>query len=180
MGYYAYLNGSYSNSTALGYQAQPTGSNQVRVGNASVTSIGGQVNWTAFSDARIKHSVQENVPGLDFIKELRPVTYYFDIDKQNALLGIQDTAVWEGKDDIKAIRFSGFIAQEVDAAAKKIGYNFSGVDKSGTLWGLRYAEFTVPLVKAVQELNERNATLQKMLESQQKEIEELKKMIKEK
>jgi hypothetical protein len=49
---------------------------------------------------------------------------------------------------------SGFIAQEVEDAAKKIGYEFSGVDapkNESDYYGLRYAEFVVPLVKAVQE-----------------------------
>jgi trimeric autotransporter adhesin len=47
----------------------------------------------------------------------------------------------------------------VESAAKKIGYNFSGVDapKNDTdMYGLRYDEFVVPLVKAVQELNAEN------------------------
>ena len=39
------------------------------------------------------------------------------------------------------------------------------------VYGLRYAEFVVPLVKAVQELNQKN-------EAQQKEIEEWKTMVK--
>ncbi|MBC7776696.1 MAG: hypothetical protein H7246_14780, partial [Phycisphaerae bacterium] len=44
--------------------------------------------------------------------------------------------------------------QEVEAAAKEVGYDFSGVDapkNEHDVYGLRYAEFTVPLVKAVQE-----------------------------
>jgi hypothetical protein len=48
----------------------------------------------------------------------------------------------------------------VDAAAVKIGYNFSGIDKSGTLIGLRYSEFVVPIVKSVQELDRENKNLQ--------------------
>ena len=50
--------------------------------------------------------------------------------------------------------FSGFIAQEVENAAKATGYDFSGIDKpknENDIYGLRYAEFVVPLVKAVQE-----------------------------
>lgn len=39
----------------------------------------------------------------------------------------------------------------IKAAAKRVGYSFSEVDKSGTLWGVRYAEFVVPLVKEMQE-----------------------------
>jgi hypothetical protein len=62
-------------------------SNKVRIGNASVSSNGGQVSWTAYSDARIKTKVKENVPGLEFINLLKPVTYHFDVDKQNEIMG---------------------------------------------------------------------------------------------
>jgi hypothetical protein len=185
LGYLAYSSSTaYSNSMALGYNTQVSNSNMVNVGNASIGSIQGQVGFTTYSDARIKNKVQENVPGLAFIKELRPVTYYYDIDKENEISGTKDTARWEGKYDIEKIQFSGFLAQEVDAAANKIGYNFSGVDKSGTLWGLRYAEFVVPLVKAVQEQqvminelkkqNEQIPTLISEIELLKKEMKELK------
>jgi hypothetical protein len=154
-----------------------TGSNMVRIGNASIISIGGQVTWTSFSDARIKSNVQENVPGLAFIKELRPVTYHFDINKENEIIGAKDTAMWEGKYDIEKIQFSGFLAQEVDAAAKKVGYSFSGVDKSGKLLGLRYAEFVVPLVKAVQELNAGNDSLKSVIGNQSTVISNLQSVV---
>jgi hypothetical protein len=45
----------------------------------------------------------------------------------------------------------------VEKVAKEIGFDFSGVDvpkNENDMYGLRYAEFDVPLVKAVQELNE--------------------------
>ena len=53
-----------NNTTAIGYLAIPTASNQVRIGNTSVTSIGGQVEWTAFSDGRFKKDIKEDVSGL--------------------------------------------------------------------------------------------------------------------
>ena len=65
------------------------------------------------------------------------------------------------------MRFSGFLAQEVEKAAKEVGYDFSGVDKpqdANGMWALRYAEFTVPLVKAVQEQQELIKALQKEIE----------------
>ena len=37
-----------------------------------------------------------------------------------------------------------------------MNYDFSGVDKTGKIMGLRYAEFVVPLTKAVQELSKMN------------------------
>jgi len=121
--------------------------------------------------------VNENIPGLDFIKLLRPVTYNYNVDKENEILGIKDTTHNKDRYEIEKIKFSGFIAQEVDDAAKKIGYNFSGVDKNGPLWGLKYSEFTVPLVKAVQELNTKNIELQNTIDNLQKQIDELKTLI---
>jgi hypothetical protein len=59
-------------------------------------------------------------------------------------------------------RQSGFIAQEVEKAANEMGFVFSGIDKpqnENGLYGLRYAEFVVPLVKAVQELSKQNEEL---------------------
>ena len=74
----------------------------------------------------------------------------------------------------ETIRYSGFIAQDVEAAAQSIGYEFSGVDapqNDKSLYGLRYAEFVVPLVKAMQELAQEveqlkaeNAELKKLIQ----------------
>ena len=54
------------------------------------------------------------------------------------------------------IRYTGFIAQEVEQAAQSVNFDFSGVDvpsdNPADYYGLRYAEFVVPLVKAKQEL----------------------------
>ncbi len=164
IGYNACFNGSsYSNATALGNGTNISASNQIRLGNNIVTSIGGFANWTNVSDARFKKNIKENVKGLDFILRLRPVTYHLDLDKIDNYLKIPDSLRY-GKDNAlrkyrklkeKEIQ-TGFIAQEVEQAAKELGYDFSGIDKpknENDYYGLRYAEFVVPLVKAVQEQN---------------------------
>lgn len=166
IGNFAGTSSGNSNTVAIGFTTNTTASNTIALGNTSITSIKGQVGFTTYSDARIKTAIQENVPGLAFIQKLRPVTYHYDTRRQNALLGITDTAQWEGKYDIEKMTFSGFLAQEVEQAARSIGYDFSGVDapkNDKSLYGLRYAEFTVPLVKAVQEQ-------QAMIESQKAEL----------
>jgi hypothetical protein len=159
-GYSANSMGSiYTNSTGIGYNADNTASNSVRLGNAAVTSIGGQVGWTTLSDGRFKTNVRsDEVKGLEFIMGLEPLTYTYDIDEQAAWkernYGEKDTVQWEGKYDIEQVRFSGFIAQDVEQLAIKVGYNFSGVDvpkNDKDVYGIRYAEFVIPLVKAVQE-----------------------------
>lgn len=159
VGYSANFNAiNFSNTTALGNDASITSNNSVRIGNTSVTQIAGQVSWTAASDGRIKTNVQENVPGLDFIRKLRPVTYRFNTKAQNEIMGIkEETTDYPGKNDIENITQTGFIAQEVEAAAAQSGFDFSGVSKPANekdIYGLRYADFVVPIVKAVQEQQE--------------------------
>ncbi|MDR0733978.1 MAG: tail fiber domain-containing protein [Dysgonamonadaceae bacterium] len=166
-----------SNTIALGYNAKATASNQARIGNSSVTSIGGSVAWTNFSDKRAKKNIRTDVPGLDFINRLQPVTYNLDLGAMDKLLNIgerlgKDGLPQELSDIEKEAREAkektvqtGFLAQDVEDIAKSIGYDFSGVDVSGGIYGLRYAEFVVPLVKAVQELSEQNERLQALVYS---------------
>ena len=73
----------------------------------------------------------------------------------------------QGRNEKEQIIYTGFIAQDVETAAKEIGYDFSAVDKpqnESSLYGLRYAEFVVPLVKAVQELSAENSELKKQID----------------
>ncbi|MDR1120363.1 MAG: tail fiber domain-containing protein, partial [Dysgonamonadaceae bacterium] len=77
-----------SNATAIGYLATATSSNQVKIGNGSVTSIGGFADWTNFSDKRAKKNIRTDVPGLVFINRLQPVTYTLDLDAVDGLLKI--------------------------------------------------------------------------------------------
>jgi hypothetical protein len=181
IGYHANFNasGTNNNTIAIGYEASTTSSNQARIGNSSVTSIGGYAAWSNFSDKRAKKNIRTDVPGLAFINQLQPVTYNLDLDAIDGLLKIDRTkkpgkdgrehpAPQELTDIEKQARAAkekqvqtGFIAQDVEKTAQSIGYDFSGVDVDETgIYGLRYAEFTVPLVKAVQELSAQNEQLQ--------------------
>ncbi|MEQ8358407.1 MAG: tail fiber domain-containing protein [Cytophagales bacterium] len=148
------LNTIDTNITVIGYNAQVTGNNQIRLGNSSVSNISGNVTFSATSDARIKNNVTEDVVGLEFIKRLRPVIYNFNVDKQNEILGIIDESNSKSKYAIEDLRFSGFLAQEVEEAAENVKYDFSGVrapEHDKDLYKIAYSEFVVPLVKAVQE-----------------------------
>ncbi|HNP25076.1 MAG TPA: T9SS type A sorting domain-containing protein [Panacibacter sp.] len=158
----------YTRSTALGYGSRITASYQIRLGNSNTTSIGGYKGWSVISDGRFKKNVKENVIGLAFINKLHPITYTLDIHAIHA-----KTDVKENADEKKAIAeseksiYSGFIAQEVERTANEVGFNFDGVDKpknENDMYGLRYAEFVVPLVKAVQELSAENDELKKRLD----------------
>lgn len=177
--YSFYLGSTFSNSTAIGYNSVITASSQVRIGDASVGSIGGFVNWTNISDGRFKKNIQESVPGIEFIQKLRPVTYFLDLDKIANYLNIPDSLRTKSVEMIKSqVVQTGFIAQEVEKAASELNYKFSGVDKpqnSSDFYGLRYAEFVVPIIKAMQEQQAQIEELKKQLEEQNKKIQQLEK-----
>ena len=193
IGYYAGAENpdSLSNSIAIGYAAMVTGSHQVIIGNSGIGKIGGWVNWSNVSDERVKKNIKADVPGLNFINGLQPVTYNLDLDAADNLLGI-DKEKKEKRDkdmtqdlkdkndkarkDKENIVQTGFVAQDVEKTAKNIGYNFSGVnvDESG-IYSLSYSEFVVPLVKAVQELSEQNARQQELIDKLNARIEQLEK-----
>jgi trimeric autotransporter adhesin len=188
--------GHLTNSMALGYLATVTVNNHIVIGNNNITSIGGYTNWSNISDGRVKKNIKQNVPGLEFINKLQPITYNLNLDAADKIIARAEIKDKEGKtiqpsaDDITArkqkeqIVYTGFIAQDVEKAAKDLNYDFSGVDKpdnANTLYGLRYSDFVVPLVKAVQELSKQNDSLKNELNTkiaaQQKEIDELKMMV---
>jgi len=190
----------FTNSTALGNTSRITASNQVRIGNSSVTSIGGYEPWTNLSDGRFKKNVKDNVPGLAFINQLHAITYTVDVTSLRNFLGEDrlneittakgktvpeknpeaEALIQKGIQEKEKIIRTGFVAQQVEEAAKRIGYDFSGVDKPAnehTPYGLRYSEFVVPLVKAVQELSKINDEKDARINNLQKQIDELKAIV---
>ncbi|HEV8081942.1 MAG TPA: tail fiber domain-containing protein [Chitinophagaceae bacterium] len=157
------------NCVAIGQDVTCTDVSQVRIGNLATYSIGGYAGWTVISDGRMKKEVEEKVIGLDFIMKLRPVTYQLDLNALNNHLK-KGTKKMADSTSARAIaqkeqkRYTGFIAQEVESAAKQANYNFSGLEKPGndnSTYGLRYDEFISPIIKALQEQQQIIQTLKK-------------------
>lgn len=176
-----------TNAFALGYQASVSVQNQYVIGNSAVTSIGGPVNWTATSDGRFKKNIQENVPGLTFINHLRPLSYHYDATALHQSTGYEAKSLANALAAKEQVRYSGFLAQEVEKTATALDYDFSAIDQpknKNDIYGLRYAEFVVPLVKAIQELSadleEKEKTIatleskEQIIAQQQTEIEQWK------
>jgi trimeric autotransporter adhesin len=173
LGYLANVSlSNQSNSTAIGYNCIV---NKIRLGSSTVTVVEGPVSYTV-SDGRFKTAVRaEDVVGLDFIQRLRPVVYNFDTRALTAHLtqempdSLRQHYLAEDFGPSTAIRQSGFIAQEVEAAAKAVGYDFNGVSApthDADNYSLAYGQFVVPLVKGMQEQ-------QAMITAQQAQIAEL-------
>jgi hypothetical protein len=149
---------TFDNCTGVGFDAQVTGSNQVQLGNSSTTTYAyGTVQNR--SDARDKADVRDTVLGLDFINALRPVDFKWDYREDYG---------WGEKDGSKKrSRFHhGLIAQEVKAVCDAAGVDFGGYQDHSIAGGadvmsLGYEELIAPLIKAVQELSERIAELER-------------------
>jgi uncharacterized coiled-coil protein SlyX len=93
--------------------------------------IEGQVAWSIPSDVRLKENIRDLDLGLDFVLQLRPVSFTM---KQG-----------NGRTDM------GFLAQDVEAVLGD-DYNVLGIggDQDRTL-SLRGTDLIAPLVKAIQE-----------------------------
>ena len=98
------------------------------------------------SDEREKTEIKETTLGLNFIKDLKPVSYkWIDGEQQN-----------KGKDERE---HQGLIAQQVAETVEKHGVNkndFGGLDIQKTekyedFHGMSYNQFVAPLIKAIQE-----------------------------
>ena len=151
---------SVQNSTAIGSGAVVTASNQIILGNTSITQIRGNVGFSTFSDARFKGSVKEDIPGLAFVERLRPVSY---------------TLTHSGDPR----RISGFLAQDVEKAANALAYSFSGLHlpkNDQDTYSLTYDNFVPSLVRAIQEQQAEIRDLKNQLEelkSRMKSMESL-------
>jgi len=176
------------NSIIIGHGNSFTDVNMMRVGNPFTTSIGGPVGWSNLSDGRVKKNIKENVPGIDFIRKLRPVTYNINLDALNTLLppvtGKNSTNKTSDPGEMQVMKaayaakeqivYTGLVAQEAEQAARATGYDFSGVDAPKSdkdLYALRYSDFVMPLIKTMQEQ-------QQLIKQLQIQLNELKALVK--
>lgn len=153
IGYFSNVgSNNLTNATAVGYNAIVNASNKIVLGNASATTVGGYGNWTNYSDSRLKENITyRDDLGLEFITRLKTVEFNY-------------------KEDENKRRCDGLIAQNVQNVLNDLNLKFSGLvvddDKDRTL-NLSYGDFVIPLINAVKEQ-------QKLIENQQKQINELK------
>jgi len=150
------------------------------LGNSATVFYGGWADWTNISDGRFKTNIKANVSGLAFINQLRPVTYHL---KATAL----DQFLHSNSKQTSQAVYTKSLAAKRSHCLYRPGGAGSGsrckkesvlisqvwmpLKNASDTYGLRYDEFVVPLIKAVQELSKENDELQK-------QIDELKALIK--
>lgn len=143
------------NVTCLGDNAQPstdTVSNQITLGNTSVTALRCQVTTiTSTSDARDKTDIQPLAAGLEFVEALNPVAFTWNM-RDGGKVGEADT---------------GFIAQELQKAQTVTGVTIPGLvfDDNPDKLEAGYGKLVPVLVQAVKELSEKVKALEAALEA---------------
>lgn len=149
-----YAQGNTNNCIVIGHDARVNGDNKIRLGNNAITHASTQVAWTVSSDKRWKENIKKLDLGLAFIKDLNPVSY----NRKN-----QETPQKE----------FGLIAQDLVKILDKHGYNenVAGLVSSDSegYYSVRYNDLIPALIRALQEQQEQ-------IESQNMEIEQLKKL----
>jgi hypothetical protein len=156
IGHNAARTGSVANTIVIGSGATVAGSDQIYIGSGAVASQTAVVNtamgWASTSDRRLKSNILDSQLGLDFIKTIRPVSYYRNNDSD------QKTEF-------------GFIAQELETALNTSGYRNTGIliKTTNDMFAVHYNSFIPMTVKAVQEQQE-------LIEELQKQNEELMKV----
>ena len=171
---------SGSNNVLIGHDAGVSGSpggninnesNEIVIGDDAITQAHVQVDWTVASDQRDKTDFVDLDLGLDFVKALEPVTYYWD---KRSKYGDKYTTNEEGdlvlNEDYDLDDFTpdgthkedwmdiGFKAQAVQALEEAAGYTTAAkknltvsTTADGKQMGLQYSKFVPILVKAIQD-----------------------------
>jgi hypothetical protein len=157
----------------IGSETQGVGNHHVTIGrsngsNRIYNNFNSNATWTRVSDIRWKKDIQTNTDlGLDFINDLRTVTYKWKAPSElDSSLPSYDANKTEATYTNKMY---GFIAQEVKQALDDHNItDFSGwnvTEEDVPIQGISYEMFVMPLVKAVQELSAENAALKARLDA---------------
>jgi hypothetical protein len=138
---------------AIGYDMTVNSDNRVQIGSGNTNQIynnfASNASWTRPSDERLKEDIQTNTScGLDFINQLRTVTYKW-----------KDKSAYDKK-------MYGLIAQEVKSSLDTNsitdfgGWSLTDEDDATSTQSIAYEMFVIPLIKSVQELKAKNDALE--------------------
>lgn len=119
-------------------------------------------NWATFSDSRDKTDILDLTDnlGIDFIRELKPVVYRNDPRQSYVKLCGYEYGTKDGS--LKTIKRNyGFIAQDVEGAAKELDFKFEAIkyNEENDEYGLTYSELIASVVKTIKTIDERIQTL---------------------
>ena len=123
-----------------------------QAGNRVYNNFTSNASWTRSSDERKKQNIKDDNLGLDFINELRPVTFQWK--PSNEFPKEWDEYSEENNMDTEVV-MHGLIAQEVKSALDNAGVDTFGgwTENTDGMQNISREMFVFPLIKAVQELS---------------------------
>ena len=126
--------------------------------------FGTNASWAHSSDERIKKDIKDNTLGLDFINDLRTVTFKKKAPSEYPKQFEQYNPNKTERNNPEQINY-GFVAQEVKEAMDKSGHSDFTAWSEGTdtMQMLAESELITPLVKAIQELTAKVEELENKL-----------------
>jgi hypothetical protein len=165
---------SGGNNILIGHQAGrssspsgtiSTGSNNVCLGDDNISALFCADTSISSSDSRDKADITDFNIGLNWIKDLRPVTYKWDkrswYGTEEEPYGTPDGSKKESKVHI------GFLAQEVLKVEKANGFGDSAdtmltcnITEDEQRYGMKYERLVPVLVNAIKELSAKNDALE--------------------
>ena len=142
----------------MGYDVTCVGNNNFTFGNGTTDSniAFGATSITAPSDVRLKEDIQDEEVGLDFVNDLRPVTFLWKKEKDIP----SDMKAYKENSEARTMNGKynhGFIAQEVkeviDNHNLKEGFDMWSEDEADGRQRIAPSAMMSIMVKAVQELS---------------------------
>lgn len=112
------------------------------------------------SDERTKNSITDSDLGLEFIESLRPVSYKFNVGRNETTFD-ENGEINGSVEHPGRRKHYGLVAQEVKQSLDQFniedfgGWVLDDINDPDSPQALRYEEFISPLIKAVQELSAR-------------------------
>ena len=161
------------NNTLIGMNSQPsssTVSNEITLGNDLITALRCNVTTiTSLSDARDKKNINDLSLGLDFIKKLKPRQFNWD-RREWYENNKSDGSKME--EELSA----GFIAQELDELQQSENAEWLELvyDSNPEKLEATTGNLLPVMVKAIQELNDKNEILEEEIAQLKSEVETLK------
>jgi hypothetical protein len=152
----------------MGYAVTGGGNDTFTFGRGSIDSqiAYGATSITAPSDIRLKEDIKDEEVGLEFIKDLRPVTFLWKKEKD---IPSDMRAYKEGSEErtMNGKYNHGFIAQEVkeviDKHNLKEGFDMWSEDDTDGRQRVAPAALISVMVKAIQELSAEVKTLKSQI-----------------
>lgn len=169
------IRNNYNNCINIGNNVKCSGDSQINIGTTNDYTYTSGATHT-ISDERDKTDIRDTQLGLDFINKLRPVDFrwnyrddYEIYDNEYEIINnMKMKKIISKPNDLSKKRnryHHGFIAQDVKKILDTYNIDFGGF-QDHTLKGgkdkmtLGYQEFISPIVKAIQELSQKNIDLQ--------------------